>query len=162
MKLFLYSAFILLLAPCNKPKQTADSTPAKEKVIIKFETSACFGRCPIYKMTIDGENKTTTFIGEKYTEKLGTYTRPLKDEELKTFVEAFSKAKFSSMENEYLGPITDFPIKVISYTSGEKTKTVKGRSQEPKELTDLEKMLNEYANTPEGWTKTSDSSNSQD
>ncbi|MFL5763475.1 MAG: DUF6438 domain-containing protein [Bacteroidia bacterium] len=161
MKLLMYSAIVLLLAPCNKPKQTTDSTPDYSKVKISYQTSACFGRCPVYKLTINGESKMATYIGEQNTERTGTFIRKVSDKEIGAFVDAFEKAKFSSMQNEYLGPITDFPIKVITYTNGDKSKTVKGRSQEPEELTNLEKMLNGFANE-EGWKPSSDSGNSQD
>ena len=162
MKLLMYSFFLLLIAPCNSSKKLAKTDGIdNSKVIIIYQTTPCFGRCSIYTLTINGETKSATFIGEQYTEKMGTYTKPISAKELDTFVKAFEDAQFNSLNDEYLGNITDFPIKYITYTSNGKTKKVKERSGAPEVLINLEKMLNEYANS-EGWKKSEDSTNSKD
>ena len=51
-----------------------------------------------------------------------------------------------------MGIITDFPVKTLTYTNNGKTKKVKERHQAPKELTDLEAIIEEVANSS-GWTK---------
>lgn len=161
MKLLMYF-FLLLIAPCNGSKQLAQTeSQDNSKAIITYQTTVCFGRCPIYTLTINGESKSATFIGEKDTEKIGTYTKSISSKELNDFVKAFEDAQFNSLNDEYLGNITDFPIKYITYTNNGKTKKIKERSEAPKALTDLEKMLNNYANS-EGWKKTEDSTNSKD
>ncbi|HEY0030177.1 MAG TPA: DUF6438 domain-containing protein [Bacteroidia bacterium] len=161
MKTLLFS-FLLLLAPCNKDKQITSSADADiDSVVIIFQTTACFGKCPIYTLTINGESKTATFIGEKNTEKIGTYTKVVSKKELADFVEAFEKAGFNSLLDEYPGMITDFPFHYITYTYKGKTKKVKERSGAPEALLTLEKTLSDYANS-EGWKKTADSTNSND
>ena len=102
-----------------------------------------------------------TFIGTANTEKIGTYTKPITSKELDDFVIAFETAQFYALNDEYLGNITDFPTKYITYTNHGKTKKVKDRSGAPQELAALEKTLNNFANS-EGWKKTEDSSNSKD
>ncbi len=161
MKILMY-AFLLLIAPCNSSKNIA-KTPEQNnsKVVIIFQTTACFGRCPIYTLTINGESNTATFIGERDTEKIGTYTRSISEKELSVFVKAFEDSNFNSLNDEYPGTITDFPYKYITYTNNGKTKKIKERSGAPKELTDLEKLLSNYANS-EDWKKTEGSSNSKD
>lgn len=162
MKLIIYSLFLLLAAPCNKEKQVAaTSDKNNSSVIISLKTSACFGKCPIYTLTINGESKTAVFNGEQNTEKTGLYSKTISSKELNEFVAAFEKAGFFSLDDEYLGHITDFPIKTITYTKDGKTKKIRERSGAPKELTDLIKMLDAYANS-EGWKKTEESSNSKD
>lgn len=154
MKVFIYSFFLLLLSPCNSPKSTAKTTQSDNStVVIVYHTTACFGRCPIYSLTINGDSKTAIFIGEKDTEKIGTYSKSVSDKELNDFVKAFEDAKFNDLNDEYLGTITDFPFKYITYTNNGKTKKIKERSGAPKELTTLEKILNEYANS-DGWKRT--------
>lgn len=162
MKLLMYSFFILLIAPCNSSKKLAETTDVStSKAVISYQTTACFGRCPIYALTINGENKTATFIGTQNTEKIGTFTKSISSKELNSFVKAFEDAQFNSLNNEYLGNITDFPIKLITYSNNGKTKIIKSRSGAPETLTNLEKLLNDYANS-DGWKKTEDSSNSKD
>jgi ferredoxin len=155
MKLLLCS-ILFLLAPCNNPKQNSSSKKNNSKVVIIYQCGACFGRCPEYILTINGEKKMATFKGIKNTEKIGTYTKKISDAELTDYVSNFEKAKFNSFENEYLGYITDFPIKAISYTNNGSTKLVKERSGAPEMLISLEKKLQAYAENGEGWVKSED------
>ena len=158
MKFILSSIILLFLAPCHKPKEISSSAVSNNsKVIIVYDCGACYGRCVEYKLTINGETKTSTFHGVRNTEKLGTFTKAISDSELTTFVSNFEKAKFNSLENEYLGVITDFPIKTISYTNNGSTKSIKIRSGAPEALTTLEKSVKEYAENMEGWKKMEDS-----
>ncbi len=145
-----------MLAPCNNPKQNSSSKKNNSKVVIIYQCGACFGRCPEYILTINGEKKMATFKGIKNTEKIGTYTKKISDAELTDYVSNFEKAKFNSFENEYLGNITDFPIKAISYTNNGSTKLVKERSGAPEMLISLEKKLQAYAENGEGWVKSED------
>ena len=160
MKFILSSIFLLLLAPCNHPKDTSSSkTTANNKVMIIYQPGACFGRCPEYILTIDGEKKISTFKSIKNTEKTGTFTKPVSDKELTDFVTAFENAKFNSLENEYLGNITDFPIKSISYTNNANTKTIKIRSGAPEVLNSIDRSLRQYAESTEDWKKSEEVEN---
>lgn len=163
MKLLLYPFLLLFIAPCNSSKKIAGSPKSDTpKATIIYQATPCFGRCPIYTLTISGETNTATFVGTQNTEKIGTYTKSISNAELNELVKAFEAAQFFSLENEYLGNITDFPIKYFTYTYNGKTKKIKERSGAPKALTDLGKMLATYATTEEGWKKTDDASNSKD
>lgn len=160
MKLLIYSAFLLFLAPCNSTKKIASSeqTNNTDKMEIVYQRTPCFGKCPTYIMTISGATKTATFKGESNTDKIGNYTKTMTEAELKTLYDAFEKANFFALNDEYLGVITDFPVKTITYTLNGKTKKVKERHQAPKELTDLEKIIEEVANSS-GWTRNENSDN---
>jgi hypothetical protein len=161
MKLFIFS-LLLLIAPCNSAKKIAQqSLEQNSKVLIVFQTTVCFGRCPVLTLTIDGETKMATFIGKENTEKIGNYTKPITAKELDELVKGFETAQFYSLNEEYLGNITDFPSKYITYTNNGKTKKVRDRSGAPMELTSLEKMLTDFANS-DGWKKTEDGTNSKD
>lgn len=157
MKLILSSIFFLLLAPCNQSKNISSSKIAdNSKVTIVYQCGACFGRCPEYILTINGEKKLATFKGIKSTEKIGAFSKPISDAELTNFVSDFEKAKFSSLENEYLGNITDFPIKSISYTNNGSTKSIRIRSGAPEVLNSLDRSLKVYAESTDGWKKSED------
>ena len=163
MKLLIYPFLLLFIAPCNSSKKIIQSlTNNNNKVTIVYKATPCFGRCPIYTLTINGESKTALFVGEKNIEKIGTYTKAISNKELEAFIKMFDDAQFFTLNDEYLGNITDFPIKYITYTKNGKTKKIKERSGAPKALTDLEKTLNDYALSEEGWKKTEDASNSKD
>ncbi|MGZ4035364.1 MAG: DUF6438 domain-containing protein [Bacteroidia bacterium] len=159
MKFILSSVFLLLLAPCNQSKSISNSSKTSDnsKVVIVYQCGACFGRCPEYTLTINGEKKMATFNGIKSTEKIGTYTKTVSDNELSNFVSAFEKAKFNSLEDSYMGTITDFPIKTITYTNNGNTKAMKIRSGAPEVVNSIDKSLKTYAESAEGWKKTDDS-----
>lgn len=153
MKLFIYTFIAILFAPCNASKKINSTSSSDYSTLeIVYQRTVCFGRCPVYTLTINGATKTATFKGEKDTEKIGNFVKKLNDEDLKSFVEAFEGANFNDLKDEYLGMITDFPIKYITYTNKGKTKKIKERSGAPKELTDLEKMLDAFAEA-DGWVK---------
>ena len=160
MKTILCSVFILLLAPCNSSKKataSAANTNSRAKtdnseVVITLQTGACFGKCPVYLLTITGKTKTATYKGQENTDRIGEYSKPITDTELTQMVNAFEAAKFNSLNDEYLGQIVDFPIKTITYTNKGKTKSIKERSSAPEELLSLEKTLFAFADS-DGWKK---------
>jgi hypothetical protein len=146
---------MLLLAPCNSSKKATASVPTvndNSEVVITLQTGACFGKCPVYLLTINGKTKTATYKGQENTDRIGNYSKPITDAELTQMVNAFETAKFNSLNDEYLGEIVDFPIKTITYTNKGKTKKIRERSGAPEALTSLEKTLNEFADS-EGWKK---------
>ena len=153
MKTFLYSVFILLLAPCNSGKKATTTASDNSKLEIVYQRTACFGKCPIYTLTINGSTKTATFKGEQNTDKIGTFSKSMTDDELTQLVNAFESANFNSLNDDYLGTITDFPMVLITYSNKGKTKRIRDRSDAPAELHTLEKILNEFSDTTEGWKK---------
>ena len=118
MKTILYSVFILLLAPCNGHKKAAATvSPDNSTVVITYQRTPCFGQCPTYTYTINGATKVATFKGDQHTEKIGTYTKPVTDAELTQLVAEFEKAKFNSLNDKYLGEVSDFPSSVMTYSN---------------------------------------------
>lgn len=154
MKLFLASIFLLLVAPCNSEQKLSSTNTANQysNTTILFAETPCYGNCPIYVMTIDGKTMTATYKGEANTEKIGTYTKPISNEEFAQLMSAVEHANFSKLDNEYMGNIPDFPIRETTLTVDGKSKKVRNRSQGPKELDDMEKVFRAYALT-EGWKK---------
>src|SRR3954463_512144 len=130
MKLFLSSILLLLLAPCNNEQKLNSSTTTGNygTTNIVYAETPCYGNCPIYVMTLDGKTMTATFKGEANTEKIGTYTKSITNEEFSQFMNAFEKANFNSLENEYMGTVPDFPIRETTLTRDGKSKKIRNRS----------------------------------
>jgi len=154
MKILICSVFALLLGPCNKSKHLASTPVVKDNstVSIIYQTTPCFGRCPVYTMTISAATKQITFLGKSDTEKIGTFTKTISDQEIADLVNAFEKANFFSLEDKYLGVITDFPSKYITYSHNGLTKKIQDRSGGPDVIHELEKLLETIANS-EGWKR---------
>jgi hypothetical protein len=160
MKFILYSSFLLLLAPCNGTKKTTASSSehADEKlktVVISYEKSVCFGKCPAFTMTILGEKNKITYKGDSNVDKVGNYEKNISDEDLARLTEAFEKYKFFELNDEYNGPMTDLPSRYVSYSIKGKSKKIKDRYNAPAELRELEKLLDAIADS-EGWEKIKD------
>lgn len=152
MKLFISSIFLLLLAPCNSTQKLAGNGDDYSKVVIIYAETPCFGECPVFSMELNGASMVATYKGEANTSKIGTYTKPISDTEFSRFMEAFEKANFSKLNDEYMGRVPDFPIKEITLTKNGRTKKVRDRSEAPPELGELEQVFKNFANT-DGWTK---------
>lgn len=172
MKFLLYSTFLLFLAPCNGTKKAISTETAKTQkatsagsvkvqeggpktTIITFERSVCFGSCPAFTMTIAAETNKATYVGTSNVEKIGTFEKSFSDEDIAKLKDAFDKAKFFDMENEYSSQISDIPSTYVSLTYAGNTKKIKDKQHAPKELKDLEKMLDDIANS-DGWVKVKD------
>ena len=65
-------------------------------VIITLERTACFGTCPIYKLTISGDGK-VVYEGEKFVNVLGTQTDEISQEKVKELVDEFDKIGYFSL-----------------------------------------------------------------
>jgi hypothetical protein len=158
MKFLILSSFLFLLAPCNEPKQiTSTPTPPSRQenlkaMVIGYQKTVCFGTCPAFTMTINAETNKISYTGESNVEKLGNYTKNISDEELFTLSEAFDKANFFELKDEYNSEMTDIPSKYVSYSFGGKSKKIRDRYNAPAELKELESLLDKIADS-EGWEK---------
>jgi len=164
MKLLLYSTFLFLLAPCNASKKaasTAGTTAAVTNnlrtVSFSLQKTACFGRCPMFTLNIDGATNKATYKGDQNVDKIGTYEKKVSDDELQKLVNEFDKRNFFGLQDAYNNQhVTDLPSTYISYSNNGKTKKIQDRFQAPPELKELEKLLEEFGNSEEGWSKTKD------
>ena len=154
MKLLLYSIFFLVLAPCNAPKNAAQSqTDNKVRTaVFTLQRTACFGKCPVFELTVSGADNKAIYKGTANTEKIGTYEKSISDEEIGKLMDAFDNAHFFEMKDEYNAAITDVPSAYISYSLNGKTKKIKDRWQPPAELKALEKLLDNVADSGD-WKK---------
>jgi hypothetical protein len=61
----------MLLAGCATFSEAGPEAPASEAATIRYETSPCFGTCPVYVLTVapDGSG---TFEGQRFTAVTGT------------------------------------------------------------------------------------------
>jgi len=162
MKLILYSSFLLLLAPCNEPKvvistgaQQTESVDKLKTVVIGYDKSVCFGTCPAFSMTINGETNKIKYKGDSNVEKMGNYEKSISDADLSKLVEAFEKYKFFEMKDVYDGEMTDLPSRYVSFSYGGKSKKIKDRHGAPAELKEIEKLLDGIADSPD-WEKVKD------
>jgi Domain of unknown function (DUF6438) len=97
--------FICLLAACGNSvlqSENTNQTQTKEtpKLSLKMERFGCYGRCPIYDLTIQPDGN-VIFEGKFWTKVKGTAEGKITQEQLKQLIDEIEKAKFFSLDNNY-------------------------------------------------------------
>lgn len=157
MKAILITTVTLIsIIACKNSQNTTTSASQKDTnpIVFEMERTACFGTCPVYKITFY-KNGQATYHGKQHTGKLGVYTAVLPQESIDSTIKVFENARFFDFKDEYKGNMTDFPTTYIRYSSpdGKRTKKITDYYGAPDELKRLEKMLDELGSTV-SWTMT--------
>ena len=114
---------------------TIDKTD-RDKSIIELERTACFGKCPIYKIEIFSNGK-AIYTGKKFVDNIGVFEFKINASSINDILEYAEEIKFFSLKDEYTRPVSDLPTTFIRI----KTKSVKNHIGGPKSLKELERMI---------------------
>jgi len=126
--------FILFFSSCfNLTKQKELQSP---KIIISLEKTACFGRCPVFKIIIYN-NGEALYNGKKFVKKVGEHDLKVSKREIDKILSKAKKIGFNNLKNEYSERITDLPTTYIMINN----KKIKDYYGAPSELKDLEKLI---------------------
>ena len=127
---------ILFISSCfNFTKQKELQSPEK---IISLEKTACFGRCPVFKIIIYN-NGECLYNGIKFVKKSGEYNLKINEREVDEILSQATEIGFDNLKNEYSERITDLPTTYIMINN----KKIKDYYGAPSELKDLEKLIEE-------------------
>lgn len=123
---------------------------------ITLERTACFGFCPVYKLTITADGA-VTFEGRRFVKREGaTIKSAVTQGQLKQLMAEFDRVKYFSLDDDYtetrLSCPTDHPSALTSIRINGKSKTINhylgcGEPKVPKGLTELENKIDEIVNT---------------
>ena len=129
--------------------------PKESEFVISLERTACFGHCPIYKVTLDSDGK-VTYYGEMFVAVEGIQYSTLEQEDLQSLVREFERIDFFSLEDQYTDMgATDLPSAITTLIVDGKMKQVNhyhGDPNAPKKLAALEDKIDELINTAQ-WTE---------
>jgi hypothetical protein len=119
--------------------------PARPDVIIaSLERTACYGTCPIYKVSIHADGR-VEYHGERFVKRRGDATGQLTAAQLDALRNAFVRADYFKLAASYDHPqVTDAPGAITSYTDGGRTKSVPhnyGDETAPHALVELETKI---------------------
>lgn len=140
--LFVLTGLLFLISCESNPYATSS---------IEMSMGACFGACPVYEITINGDGA-VSYNGKQHTSKIGAHHKQLSPEVTKTLFDAFATSNFYTFEDEYTSNISDLPTTFISFNHSGKSKKIKDYYGAPDELDALENRVTEIANST-GWTK---------
>ncbi|HEX9102083.1 MAG TPA: DUF6438 domain-containing protein [Polyangia bacterium] len=135
----------LALADSSVPAQTGASP-----VSLSLERTACYGRCPIYKVTVlrDG---TVLWEGERFVKVTGKATAKLPAAAIAELARAFARADFFALHDKYdRYDVTDHPSAVVSFDDGKRKKSIHhyhGDRSAPQALSELEDRIDELVGT---------------
>lgn len=144
-------------------------TYALKDVSITLERTACFGTCPIYTVTVQGDG-TVNYVGEKFVKVEGTQTRQISREALIELLRLFYTSDFFSFRDEYLEgrdinveadgtvqqvnvSVTDLPTTIVTLQVASSIKSVRAYYLAPDALYTIATKIDETAGTAE-WVKT--------
>ncbi len=144
---------VVLAQDCRDGKK--DSKPPSEVLpVIEMTKNPCFGRCPIYSMTIYNNGK-VKYVGQRFTIKLGTFTKQIPMEEVADLVKGFEAIDFWNMPDKYPSQLTDLPKTNIKLYREDKThKSVSGDTFRPEPLLKMDERLASIADSEDGWSLT--------
>jgi len=144
--LVLVAFAVLTLAGCETPLPAKDAGP----VMISLERTPCFGRCPIYTVSLDGDGS-VTYNGQRFVGVTGERHAKISRADVDALLRAFDAAHFESLDDAYRAHVTDLPSTIVTLTRNGHTKRVvdyAGTSVGmPQAVRDIEQQIDRAANT---------------
>jgi hypothetical protein len=131
------------------PSATVQPQRASQPVMLTLERTACFGFCPIYKLTVYGNGK-VVYEGKRFVKVTGTQTTTISRAAVRKLVSEFQRIQYFNLQDSYMGGHTDAPSAITSLVMGKKQKTVNhylASPDAPTKLTDLENKIDAVVNS---------------
>jgi hypothetical protein len=110
---------------------------AQSKVQIRMERSACFGTCPVYTLTVDGDG-TVSYDGREHVRVHGSQTWRIAPDAVGALAREMEQAGFFKMKDSYTALVTDMPTTFITLTIDGRSKRIQDYFGAPAALTQLE------------------------
>ena len=130
---------------------------------ITLERTACFGTCPMYKVTVTSDG-TVTFNGERFTKTTGVANGKISRESFRQLVSEFEKINYFSLPDRYTPGTPVCPQRITDMPSANTSIRLKGKAKGVMhyygcgdkgalaQLTALEKKIDEVLGTQK-WIK---------
>jgi Domain of unknown function (DUF6438) len=152
-RLIIFAALaVFVCGQARAGNRLQNSTPSREGVpgdtVITLERTACYGTCPVYKITISADGN-VSFEGRRFVRKAGTAKSVISQEQIRELLGAFEEINFFELRNQYERPEngckewwTDNPTAITSISYNGRSKTVRHYygCRGPKVLTELETL----------------------
>lgn len=123
-------------------------------VIIRLERGPCYGRCPVYQITIYGDG-TVRYDGQDHVRVMGAQTAVISTGTVKALADEIVKSGFFNLRDAYTeAQVTDAPFAIVYAAVGGRSKTVRhylGDRSAPKLLETIETRIDEAAGVKR-WT----------
>lgn len=144
--LLVSTLLVFTAAKCGKEKYEYS-----EESAIEIVKTACFGSCPVYNFSIQG-NGVAKFNGRRFVDLEGQYSRVFPPDTTNFIFSTFVEANLDQYQSEYTENVTDLPTTYLTFRNEGKSKKIKMYYGYPEELKMLAAKLEELAFSS-GWTK---------
>ncbi|MCU1278658.1 MAG: hypothetical protein JWM53_2204 [bacterium] len=144
------AACVVLAATLAHADSSVPEKGAVSPVLASLERTACYGRCPIYKVTVlrDG---TVLWEGERFVKVTGKATAKVSAAAITDLAKAFARADFFALQDKYDSyDVTDHPSAITVFDDGKRKKTIHhyhGDHSAPKALVELEDRIDTLVGT---------------
>jgi hypothetical protein len=139
----LAAIWVIACAPTEAP---AEEGPMQ----ITLQRTECYGYCPAYTVTIDGDGA-VTYEGRAFVNVTGRQTAQVASADVARLLERFDAIGFDQLNDEYRGQMTDLPTTTVTLTRGGRTKQLVdygGTSVGmPREVRELQAEIDRVAGT---------------
>jgi len=133
---------------CSTIKLEKDPDKISPKIV--YSKGSCFGKCPVFTMTIYNSGL-VKFNGRVYTTMNGKHEMLLDKKKYAELVKKFRDNKFWRFDDAYGMDLVDAATVTLSFSDKGKNKTVKGKSGFPDKLKELTSALEELIKDKEAW-----------
>lgn len=144
--------YVRLLPPEDLPKthQEFPQLGSPAGVVMTLLRTVCYGTCPSYSVEIHGDG-TVLYKGESFVVVAGEHRDHISPEQVDELVDAFRKADYFSLKDEYSYNVTDNPTYTTTFQVDQIKKTVTDYVGElagmPEAVSDLERTIDRVAGT---------------
>lgn len=134
-------SFWLFLLVCHvagaQPQPTEIAATDTAGRVIALETTPCRGTCPVQQLTVYADGR-VRYVGQEYTDRLGTYELRLPEREVVRLKKCFRDARFFDFNTSYQAKVSDLPSTYLTFSDGGRTHTVLDYYGTPKAVKALE------------------------
>ena len=122
-----------------------------DSLFFYYEKTPCFGRCPIFKMSVY-HSGFATYDGINFVENIGYHKSKISSEQVESIKELLNNIDFFSLQDKYDNEnIMDIPAKVIEARYNGHQKRVLARYNAPEPLREAFKEIDKLFENTE-WT----------
>jgi len=158
MRLFFLSLLLALglLVSCDFQKKAASSEPEvvrdtvvviveptspKDSLVVAFERTPCFGRCPVFKIKVY-ESGFATYEGLNFAEKIGLYSYKFSQSDLDNIYQMAEDVGYFDFEPEYIDLlVSDLPSVISKISLKDKSHRVRAQMGTPESLNKFHQNL---------------------
>lgn len=134
---------ILIFASCKSLKNAHKLNP--QKALISMIKEPCPNNCSAYNLHVYKDG-TVVYEGVKNAIRYGVHAMKISKSDMKNLTLAFDRAQLKNFKDNYPTYDGSLPIVTLRYATKDFEKQIRGSVERPKELLELQKLLETIAN----------------